>query len=88
MECASCAAKGTIRMARGETLLDFTPDELQDWSFHIVVFKKHGLEIKGVATTLRPRMHEVPERMKRLLSWRKGIALTPPSLSIGTRSSA
>lgn len=81
VECASCAASGTLRLVDGEVLLDFTPDGLESSVFNIAALVKHGAEIKSVASVLRPRMQEVPNKINSLLSWGEGITLTPPSLS-------
>lgn len=81
VECASCAAKGTLRIIDGKAQVDINPDGLEDSVFRMAALVKYGAEIKKVAGTLKPRMQEVPARMKPLLSWGEGITLIPPSLS-------
>ena len=87
VECASCAARGTLRIVDGEVELDFTPDGLEFSVFRLAALAQHGVEIKGVAGKLKPRMQEVPDKVKPLLSWGEGITLIPPSLSPGSESS-
>ncbi|KAL2846682.1 flavoprotein-like protein [Aspergillus pseudoustus] len=81
VECASCAARGTVRIVDGEVVLDFTQEGLNSSVFRMQALVEHGAEIKKVAGELRPKMQEIPNKVKPLLNWGAAITLVPPSLS-------